>query len=390
MKITDVEVFALGYPIDDVPPRMRSFALLKISTDEGVCGWGEASDSYGHANPLTVRALVEETFRWRLLDQDPMEAPALLPEIRKRMYITLGQRGLPIQTLSAIDIALWDIRGKVEGRSVADMLGARRREVQLYAAGKPEFRLSGDEYVNAVFAGMLDKGVKTVKVRPGHGTETDITFLREVREALPADLGIMVDGYFNYTRPSALRIATVLEEIGAVCFEEPVYPRDLKELGRLAAEVRVPFAYGEHCSTIADFRDLILAGAASIVEPDATICGGITEMVNVGVLCETFGVELIPHCGGLTAIGLAANLHAAAALPSCRLFEYDARAEQPLRDKLARGAPLSLDTVNDGRLRIPTGPGLGIEIDEEVLTEYPYVINEQIARSFPTYGTPHV
>lgn len=390
MKITNVEVFALGYPIDDFPPRMRSFALLKISTDEGICGWGEASDSYGHANPLTVRALVEETFRWRLLDQDPLTASTLLPDIRKRMYITLGQRGLPMQTISAIDIALWDIRGKVEGRSISAMLGPRRLEVALYAAGKPEFRLSGAEYCSSVFADLLAHGVRAAKVRTGQARESDIRFLREVRDALPPYVGLLVDGYFNYTRSSALRIGKVLEEIGAVCFEEPLHPRNLKEIARLAAELQVPLAYGEHCFTVDDFRDLIVADAAGILQPDATICGGISEMVSVGVLCDTFGLDVIPHCGGLTAIGLAANLHAAAAIPSCRLFEFDARAQQPLRDLLAKGAPFRLDKVEDGCLRIPTDPGLGIEIDEDVLAEYPYAINEQIARSFPTYGTPHV
>ena len=113
-------------------------------------------------------------------------------------------------------------------------------------------------------------------------------------------------------------------------------------------------------------------------------------MSAVGALSETFGVDVIPHCGGLTAIGVAAGLQAAAALPSCRYFEFDSRRHQPLRDRLALGAPFSLDNVRDGRLAVPTGPGLGIEIDEDVLREYPYEINESVARSFPVYGTPHV
>jgi D-galactarolactone cycloisomerase len=390
VRITDVEVFALGYPIDDVPPRMRSFALVKISTDEGICGWGEASDSYGHTTPLTMRALIGEMFRWRLVGQDPLAAPTLLPEIRQRLYITLGQRGLPMQAISAIDIALWDIRGKVEGKSIAAMLGSRRPEVDLYAAGKPEFRLSGADYCASMFADLLARGVRAVKVRTGYGVEWDLGFLREVRAALPPNVGLLVDGYFNYTRSSAVRLGRLLEEIGAVCFEEPMYPRNLREISRLAADVKVPLAYGEHCYTVDDFRDLITAEAVAIAQPDATMCGGITEMVAVGALCEAFGLDVIPHCGGLTAVGLAANLHAAAVLPSCRLFEFDARADQPLRDLLAAGAPFRLEKVHDGRLPIPTGPGLGIEVMEDVLAAYPYEINEPIARLFPVYGTPHV
>jgi L-alanine-DL-glutamate epimerase-like enolase superfamily enzyme len=389
MKITDVEIIPLGYPIDDFPPRQRSFALVKISTDEGIVGWGEASDSYGHSAPLTVRALIDEIFRWRLVDQDPLSV-ALLPQIRERMYITLGEHGLPMQTLSAIDIALWDIRGKVEQKPIAALLGERRHTVALYAAGKPEFRLSGEEYCRAVLGELLNRGVQAVKVRTGHEVHWDEKFLHQVHAALPPGVALLVDGYFNYTPVSALRIGRVLEEIGAMGFEEPLHPRGLREIARLAAKLQVPLAYGEHCSTLGDFRDLIAAEAVGIAEPDATICGGITEMIRIGVLCEAFGLDVIPHCGGLTAIGLAANLHAAAALPSCRYFEFDARPEQPLRDLMAAGAPFGLDKVTDGRMPIPSGPGLGVEINEEVFAAYPYRIDEQIARSFPAYGTPHV
>jgi L-alanine-DL-glutamate epimerase-like enolase superfamily enzyme len=161
-------------------------------------------------------------------------------------------------------------------------------------------------------------------------------------------------------------------------------------VARLAAALKVRLAYGEHCFGLDDFRDLITTGAASIAEPDVTICGGITEVAKIGALCEAFDVEVMPHCGGLTAIGLAANLHAAAALPACGLFEFDARAEQPLRDELVEDRPFSTDRIVDGRLAVPTGPGLGIHVVEEVLGEFPYFIDESIARSFPTYGTPHV
>ena len=390
MKITDVETIALGYAIDDVPPRRRSFAIVKVTVDEGLIGWGEASDCYGHSNPLTIKAMIDETLRWLLIDQDPLRGSALISDIRRRVYPTLGHRGLAMQAISAIDIALWDLRGKAAGASISAMLGAQRMEIDLYAAGKPEFRLTGAEYCEEVLSALLAQGVGAVKVRPGRDIEWDTEFLHSVRDALPANTLLLVDGKYNYRWETALRLGRVLEEIDALCFEEPLPGIDLERVARLAAALNVPLAYGEQCFTIHDFRDLMVMRAAGIAEPDATICGGITEMTKIGALCESFGVDVMPHCGGLTAIGLAANLHAASVLPTCRLFEFDARAEQPLRDELVRGRPFGPEQIVEGRLPVPTGPGLGVEVVEDALARFPYSVDESIARSFPVYSTPHV
>ena len=390
MKIQEIEVIPLSYSIDDHPPRVRSFALVKITTDEGVVGWGEASDCYGHTNPLTLKALVDETLRWLVYDQDPLESTGLITRIRERAYAALGHHGLVMQAISAIDIALWDIRGKVLDVSIGQLMGGAVREVELYAAGKPEFRLSGEDYCDEVFTDLIAHGVRNVKIRPGRDLAWDVAFVRQVRDALPSEIGILVDGKYNYRWSSAARLGRVLEEIEALCFEEPLTGANLAGVSRLAAELRVPLAYGEHCFTVHDFRDLITANAIGFAEPDATICGGITEMLRIAAVCDAFGIEVMPHCGGLTAVGLAANLHVAAALPACGLFEFDARAVQPLRDDLALARPFALDHVKDGRLSPPEGPGLGLEIVDEVLDEYPYHVNEEIARSFPIYATEHV
>jgi len=122
MKITGVTVIPASYATDDKPPFRRSFAVLRLDTDEGITGWGEASDCYGHRYPLTLKALFEETVQWLLLGRDPQPLEDLMWNLRRTLYAPLGARGLVIQALSAVDIALWDIRGKLLGKSVSGLL----------------------------------------------------------------------------------------------------------------------------------------------------------------------------------------------------------------------------------------------------------------------------
>jgi L-alanine-DL-glutamate epimerase-like enolase superfamily enzyme len=152
----------------------------------------------------------------------------------------------------------------------------------------------------------------------------------------------------------------------------------------------VPLAYGEHAFTVHDFRDLFFRGGVSNLEPDVTVCGGFTEAMKILSFAETHGANILPHCGGLTAIGMAANLALVSTYAEHTHFEYDARDYQPLRDEVDASAPFALDKVADGVLPIPNGPGLGIEVDESVFARFPYEIDRAIASRFPVYTTPHV
>lgn len=389
MKITNVEIFPLSYAIPDKPPRRRFFAVLKISTDEGVVGWGEASDCYGHSHPMTVKALFDEKLRWLLLDRDPLPLEDLMHQLRTHLYHPMGARELVIQCLSAIDIALWDIRGKVLNKPIVELLGRHHERLALYAATKPAFYEPYERHMERIER-LTSRGVKAVKLRTGRELQWDKTYLREMRAMIPADIALLVDGKYNYYPDSAIQIAQVLGEIGAIYFEEPIDDTSLDEMARVAEHSPVPLAYGEHAFTVNDFRDLILRGGVRVLTPDAAVSGGISEMMKVAALAQTFHLKVTPHCGGLTAIGMAANFHAAAAIPNVGYFEYDARADQPLRDELATEALFSNDRIEEGAIAVPNGPGLGIEVDEKVFARYPYEVDEQVARAFAVYGTRHV
>jgi len=390
VSIQDAEIIPLSYGTDDKPPRRRYFAVLKVTTSDGVVGWGEATDCYGHSHPMTVKALFDERIKWMILGKDALKAEALLAEVRRVAHQQLGGRGAFItQLVSAIEIALWDIKGRIFGRSVSELLGSYRDRIRLYAACPPLHHITPEQYLE-ISRELRERGVEAVKIRTGNNLAWDRQFARAMRKLLGEDIRLLVDGKFNYRTDSAISLAKTLEELGVICFEEPVADTDLGEMARLAAATSVPVSYGEHCFTIHDFRDLITHRAARILNPDACACGGIAEARNVAVLAQAFGLSVMPHCGGLTAIGMAANLHAAAAMPTFDLFEFDSRAHQPLRDEIIAEPLFSIPRVVDGCLEVPRGPGLGIEIDESVLKRYPYRLDTDIAATFPMYGTPHI
>jgi L-alanine-DL-glutamate epimerase-like enolase superfamily enzyme len=389
MKIAKVEVIPLSLPTDDVPPRRRFYCVIKLTTDEGLVGWGECTDSFGQSSPMTIKALVEEKVQWTLLDQDPRRLEELISRVRRDMYRYGGFRDLLMQAISGIEIALWDIRGKLLGQPVYELLGAFRDRLAIYASGKPAF--TEDAHYQVEFnKPFLDRGVKTVKVRIGKDFEWDAAFIRQCREVFGPDMRLFVDGKYNYTADSAIRMSRVLADNGMYYFEEPLPDYNLDEIARVAAASPIPIAYGEHCYTVHDFREFIVHKAAHILQPDPTICGGISEAMKIVHLAEAMGNPVIPHCAGTTVIGLAACVHFAAAIPKFDIFEFDSTPVQPLRDLLPTEPLLSVERVVDGCIPVPAGPGLGVEINEEVFKEYPYHLDESIARSFPVYATPHI
>jgi L-alanine-DL-glutamate epimerase-like enolase superfamily enzyme len=390
MVISDVEVFPAGYLGTFQPPRRRSFALIAITTDEGLVGWGEASDCYGHTHPLTIKAVVEEDLRWFLIGKTVEPIEELVTALRRRVYPFLGARELVMQAISGLEIALWDLRGKVANQSISSLLGRHRDAVPIYASGQLVFHQEPDEYIPSLEP-ALSRGVKVVKIRIGKDREWDRHWVQSLRERVPRDVEMLVDGKYNYFADSAVEMSALLADLGFIAFEEPMLDTDLEAVGQAAGRSRVPFAYGEHAFTVEDFRELVRHGAASILEPDVTVCGGFIEAIKVAQLARECGCRIMAHCGGLSAVGLAANLHFVASLPDTMPLEYDIQPIQPMRDQLlVDGARFAPEQLHDGALTVPTGPGLGIEVDRAALERFPYEIDRAIASSPSEYAVPHV
>lgn len=388
MQITSLEVFPLGYIREYPSIFARSFALVKVQTDAGLVGWGEASDCFGHSNPLVIRAIVEEELRRHLIGADPQLIEQHMRRLHQWLYRTMGLSGAVVQALSGVEIALWDIRGKAKGEPIHRMLGSHRERVAVYGAGTIAFERPPDWHVK-FFDSLLERGCRTIKLRIGNSLRRDVELVKGVRQIVGEDIDIIVDGKFNYTLPSAIRLARRLEEYDVLYLEEPMPQYDLEALAELKASTGLPIAYGEHAYTLHEFRDLITRRAANVLQPDATLVGGLAEARKVCTLAEAWGMSISPHCGGLTAVGIAANLHLSAVAPTFTVLEYDATPGQPLREELLKDGLFSPDRIVDGCLVVPEGPGLGIEVDESVLEKYPYRLRTH-TKDLPGYGTPHL
>jgi L-alanine-DL-glutamate epimerase-like enolase superfamily enzyme len=211
MKIAKVEVIPLSMATDDVPPRRRVYCVIKLTTDDGLVGWGEATDNFGHSMPMAVKAVIEEKIQWALLDQNPLRLEELIYRVRRETYRYGGFRELMAQALSGVEIALWDIRGKALGQPVSELLGAFRDRVPIYASNK--VALTEDAAYQYEFCRpYLERGVKHVKVRIGKDFEWDAAFIRQCREVFGPGIRLLVDGKYNYTADSAVRMSRVLAE----------------------------------------------------------------------------------------------------------------------------------------------------------------------------------
>lgn len=389
MQITDIKVFPLGYVREKPTPFTRSFALIRVDTDAGISGWGEASDMFGHWNPLVIKQIIDEEFKRHLIGKTPLLLERHIRHIQQAVYPTLGLSGPTIQALSGVEIALWDIRGKARGEPIHRLLGSYRDRVAIYGAGTIAFDKPAKWHVQ-FFEHLLERGCTTIKLRIGRSLRWDVNLVKEVRQIIGPEIDLIVDGKYNYTLATAIKLAQQLEAYDVLYLEEPIPQYNLAAVATLAARTRLPLAYGEDTYTINGFRDLITQQAASVLQPDATLTGGLREAQKVAVLAEAWGLPVSPHCGGLTAVGIAANVHLSAASASFTVLEYDASTQQPLRDELLKDNLFSPHRIEQGCLTVPDKPGLGIEVDESILAKYPYRPRQQTIDVPLSYGTPHL
>lgn len=370
MKISKVQAIQLEYE-KDAPKLLRGFALIRIETDSGIVGYGEASSSYGHFYPPIVAAIVDQILARVLTGEDPLNLDRVLSKMHHYLDGYLGSEGITAQVISGVEIALWDIIGKAVGQPVCRLLGGYRESVPLYGTGTTYFEKSPSWHCH-FYDKAIAHGFKGVKARIGNNPQSDIELVEAVREYIPADMKLMVDAFWSYSPDSAIRLVKELARFNIYFFEEPVPQYELEGLARLTAASPVPIAVGERIYSLRGFKEVVAHRAANVLQPDATICGGLLECKKVFALGEAYDMPVLPHIGGLSAIGLAANLHLAASVSTCNLLEYDLGPWQPLRDEMLKDPIFDIDRIQNGMMPVPDRPGLGIEVDESVFAKYPY------------------
>ena len=371
MKITDVEAIILRQPVldDGIADGSQDDLVIKIHTDEGITGIGEVDSS-----PEAVHALVSATsshaiansFHSLLVGEDPTDVERLWQKMYRGMNY-IGRRGIALHALSGIDIALWDIKGKAAGKPISELLGgALRDRVRAYASMlMPDTTEETAERV----AALRDEGFTAIKLGwgpLGKDPKHDVRLAAAAKEAA-GDGDILIDAGHGYVADAktAIGVARELEQLGVYWLEEPFEPDEYEAYAELADTVDIRVTAGEQDTTVWGFRELIERGHVDLVQPDVTRCGGITELIRIGALAREHGVETVPHAWK-SGIIKAASLHANAVLPDATFQEYCV-ADTPINQTLVKER-MPLDA--DGFVAVPTAPGLGIELDEEVLERY--------------------
>jgi L-rhamnonate dehydratase len=368
MIITDVEALLLRQPgtiASAIADGSQDALIVRVHTDEGITGIGEV-DSI----PLVAKAIIEAPashkiasgLRSLLIGQDPLA----IRRLWDRMYdgtIYFGRRGAAIHAISGIDIALWDIAGKAVGKPVHALLGgARRDRVKAYASTlMPET----PEETRATVAAQREAGFDAVKLGWGpfgRDRELDVALAAAARAGGGDDFDLMLDIGLGWTNPrEAILRARRMEEHRPYWIEEPFMPDSYAHYASLAAAIDTPIAAGEEETITADFERLIDLGHVAVIQPDVTRVGGISELLRIADLARARGRRLVPHSWS-TGIIKAATLHVLAVMPEVEYFEYCVQTTELNQRLVAQTFP-----ITDGCVAIPDAPGLGVELDEEVV-----------------------
>ena len=367
MRITDVEAIHLRLPqVEEIADGTQDVLVVRIHTDSGLIGIGEVtSQSYVCKAIFEAPRSAERRhgLTYLLRGQDPMDVEGLW----RRMYYhtnRYGRRGAAIHAISGADIALWDLRGKILGQPISELLGgAQRRTVRAYAS----FLFGSSAEETAELARQaVDLGLTAIKFGWGpfgKDAAADLAQVESARRAVGDNRELMVDAGQAWDVPTALDRSHLLEPFGLTWLEEPLSQDDMNGYAVLCRDSAVPIAAGEGEVTRWGFENLIKSGV-HVLQPDVAFCGGLSVCQQVSCLCHESGRRCVPHCFS-TGINLAASLHWMAARPDGDLVEYCLR-PSPLMRQLVRDLP----PLVDGRVAVPQGPGLGVELDEQVLERF--------------------
>ena len=345
--------------------------LVEIDTDAGLTGLGEAKVGVGNlGNYAALVTLIHAELAPLLVGRDPRDVTALWEAIYNgtrahyvqahgRTFPVVGRRGITISALSGIDIALWDLLGKAVGQPVWRLLGGRLRErIPAYASG-------GWAPVGGVGRQLrqyVERGHRAVKMRVGlqdRSVDDSAARVREARESLGPEIGLMVDAHGTWSVREAQRFARKVADCDLAWLEEPVSPDNVTGQAEVRASTDIAIAAGETEQTRFAFRDLIDARAVDVLQPDVAIAGGITETLRICALAATHGLTVAPHLWG-GAVLFASGLHLAVATPCVNTLEFS-RGENPLLHDLAQ-EPFDLQ---DGYVVASERPGLGLTLDRD-------------------------
>ncbi len=385
MKVTRITSHVLSYDMPDVLGysqqyySKRTAHLVEVETDEGITGWGECFGPGAVA--VANKSIVEGVIQPMILGDDPMDRDVIWHKVYNLLR-DHGQKGMPLQSLSGVDIALWDIAGKVAGLPLHKMIGgAHRTDVPVYGYGMM-LRPEPVESLQARFvdeaAQIKDAGFAATKMKVGMGPKDDVRLAQAVRKGVGPDFKFMADANHCYTTSDAFYVGRALDELDAYWFEEPVAPEDHDGYRELRAGLKTNVAGGEAEFNRWGWRAILENRGLDIAQPEVCALGGISEYLRVLALCHAHHTPVVNHVWG-SAIAVATNLQLLAAMPPLPgglnpwepMLEFDTT-DNKFRDNLLQ-EPLNIQAQvkdNKGRVKIPTEAGLGVAPDRDFIAHY--------------------
>ena len=370
-KIVDVRASAHSRPFTGDLVRLglgantkRDCVLVRITSDDGHIGWGEAHHGQ---NPTAMADVVEQGLGSLIKGADPLDSEGIWARLARQQVVTHGLGAGSVIALSGIDIALWDLKGKIMGQPVYRLLGGAHKRIRAYAGGL-SLGFKPPEALEAEVRKLVDAGYTAIKLRVGDHPRRDAERVGHIRKVFGDALDIAVDAATRYTALDLPDVLGYCERYRVYWLEEPFTPDNLAAYADLARRTPVPIAGGENHYTRQAFRDLFTQGCISIAQADCTKAGGISEVRKIMDMAAAWHLFAAPHTSH-TIISTAANVHLLCALSNALIFEADVAGINPFRTDLAGDAY----QVVDGHIEPVDRPGFGLDIDETVLARYPAV-----------------
>lgn len=374
MRIADVRSFPISFPVPaDKSVTLgigktvkRDAVLVRVETDEGLVGWGEAH--HGRC-PGAVSRVVETTLRDLVIGKDALDVVGVWAHVYKMQLASHGVGAAASMALSGLDCALWDIRAQAARWPLYQLLGGSNKPVKAYAGGI-SLGYQAPNLLAEEAGRLVSKGFKAVKLRVGDTATRDIERVRAVRRALGAEIDILVDANTGYTLEDVRKVMPIFEEMAVGWLEEPFPPHDRRSYSQATKLGSVPLAAGENHFTRFEFNSLLEDGNVRFIQPDLSKTGGITEALRIAAMAGAQKISTNPHTS-TTAANMAASIHFLCAIDNPGYFEADVTELNPFRDGLADRLPYELDA--QGCVRPWEGVSSGLIINQKFLEEHPLI-----------------
>jgi L-alanine-DL-glutamate epimerase-like enolase superfamily enzyme len=337
------------YPTTDMS------VLIKLTADDGTVGWGE---TYGIVAPEAVTAIIDDVLGPTVIGRDPRDAVVIQEDLYDMMRVRGFFGGFYVDAIAGVDIAIWDLFGKLVGQPVVKLIGGQRQtSIPAYVSGLPGSSL--DERV-ALAHTFVAKGFSAFKYHAAVSFDGIVDEMRALRQGLGEAVHLMVDLHWKFTAQEAIQLIDQLTPYRPYFVEAPCQPEDIEGQAHVGSHIRVPLALGEEWRTVYEYRTRLEKRAMSIIQPEMGHIG-ISQFIQIARMANAFHMKVIPHASIGIGIFQAASLHATAALPNAPMHEY----QHSVFDRNLQYVETTMRCVN-GVFQLPEGPGLGIEPSEKV------------------------